>query len=226
MVTLSGTPASSHIEECIDELDQCLTSLQRFPEAVLAAALRVHLAGLLRALVDAQQCGRGEVRQFVLELEREALGVGDWTLSARIVKTRGAPQYGAEMSRRSVSRSPMPPGTRADPWTPDRAAQTWPLEGPFDSNFEKTERVARFYNEGLEALLHLDAIGTGFITLTERDGDQGGLTDADDHFRVAPRINKDISGPAEETRRCGIGAGRHAGLQRAAAHSAPAWMRL
>lgn len=77
MLNLTGSPASTDIEECVDDLDQCLSTLERYPEAVLATALRVHLGALLRALVDAQQCGRGEVRQFVLELEREALGVGD-----------------------------------------------------------------------------------------------------------------------------------------------------
>jgi hypothetical protein len=43
---------------------------------VMACALRVHLGGLLRAMVDGQICTREHVRQFVLELEQEALGVG------------------------------------------------------------------------------------------------------------------------------------------------------
>jgi len=36
-------------------------------------AMRVHLGTLLQALLEAQQCSRAEVRDFVRELERDAL---------------------------------------------------------------------------------------------------------------------------------------------------------
>jgi len=39
--------------------------------------LRAHLSALLRALVDCRSCTREEVRQFLVELERETLGVGE-----------------------------------------------------------------------------------------------------------------------------------------------------
>ena len=64
------------IEECIDEIDQFIERLDRFPPPVLAFALRSHLSGLLRAMVEGQVCTREQARQFVLELEQEALGVG------------------------------------------------------------------------------------------------------------------------------------------------------
>jgi hypothetical protein len=64
------------IEQCVDEIDEYIERLDRYPPPVLAFALRAHLAGLLRAMVDSHVCSREQVRQFVLELEQEALGVG------------------------------------------------------------------------------------------------------------------------------------------------------
>jgi hypothetical protein len=65
------------IEECIDEIDTFVDSLERYSVPVLAYALRVHLSGLLRAMIDGEICSPDEVRQFVHELEQEALGGGD-----------------------------------------------------------------------------------------------------------------------------------------------------
>jgi hypothetical protein len=64
------------IEECVDELDEFIEQLGRYPPPVLAFALRTHLGGLLSAMVAGHICTREHVRQFVLELEHEALGVG------------------------------------------------------------------------------------------------------------------------------------------------------
>jgi hypothetical protein len=63
------------IEQCVDLIDGFIEQLDRFTAPVLAYALRVHLGGLLRAMVDGQICTREHVHQFVLELEQEALGV-------------------------------------------------------------------------------------------------------------------------------------------------------
>jgi hypothetical protein len=68
--------ADGTIEECIDVIDEFVAGLDRYPPAVLAFALRAHLAGLLRAMVEERVCTREHARQFVLDLEREALGVG------------------------------------------------------------------------------------------------------------------------------------------------------
>lgn len=65
------------IEECIDEIDTFVDGLQRYSVPVLAFALRVHLSGLLRAMVDGEICGPEDVRQFVHDLEQEALGSGE-----------------------------------------------------------------------------------------------------------------------------------------------------
>jgi hypothetical protein len=64
------------VEECLDELNDFLAGL-RYPPAILAVALRVHLEALLQALLEGRICTREEVRDFVRELEREALQYGD-----------------------------------------------------------------------------------------------------------------------------------------------------
>lgn len=61
------------VEECLDELEELLASLARFSPTVLAIALRVHLEGLLEALLEGKVCTPEEVRDFVRELERDAL---------------------------------------------------------------------------------------------------------------------------------------------------------
>lgn len=71
-----GDASGGTIEECVDEIDEFIARLDRYPPAVLAFALRTHLGGLLRAMVDEQVCTREHARQFVLDLESEALGVG------------------------------------------------------------------------------------------------------------------------------------------------------
>ena len=73
----TGVPAAAAIEECVDEIDDFIETLDRYPEAVIAMSLRIHLGALLRAMVDEQLCGRAEVREFVAALEQEALGAPD-----------------------------------------------------------------------------------------------------------------------------------------------------
>jgi len=60
------------LEECADRLDEFVASLH-YPEAVLAGALRIHLSGVLSALLAHEQCTRDEARAFVRELEQSAL---------------------------------------------------------------------------------------------------------------------------------------------------------
>ena len=61
------------VERCLDELNDFLGALERYSTTVLAVALRVHLEALLQALLDGKVCTREEVRDFIRELEREAL---------------------------------------------------------------------------------------------------------------------------------------------------------
>jgi hypothetical protein len=61
------------VEQCLDELNDFLGGLQAYSPTVLAVALRVHLESLLQALLEGRICTREEVRDFLRELEREAL---------------------------------------------------------------------------------------------------------------------------------------------------------
>jgi hypothetical protein len=74
MADRTGVPAAATIEQCVDEIDDFIETLVRYPESVIAMALRVHLGALLRAMVDDQLCSRAEVREFVAVLEQEAIG--------------------------------------------------------------------------------------------------------------------------------------------------------
>jgi hypothetical protein len=61
------------LEECMDETNDFIQTLDRYPPVMVAAALRAHLEILLRALLECDMCTRREVRQFVQELEQEVL---------------------------------------------------------------------------------------------------------------------------------------------------------
>lgn len=65
--------AQSLMEECLDDIDEFMDTLQRFPDSVIALSMRIHLAALLRAMVDTDGCSREDVRAFVAALEHEAL---------------------------------------------------------------------------------------------------------------------------------------------------------
>jgi hypothetical protein len=69
-----GTATAVTHEQCVDEIDDFIETLERYPESVIAMSLRIHLGALLRAMVDDQLCTREEVREFVVALEREAIG--------------------------------------------------------------------------------------------------------------------------------------------------------
>jgi hypothetical protein len=67
----------AEIEECLEDIDELLGTLERYPDPVIAQSLRIHLAALLRAMVDNGLCSREDVGEFVLALEQDALGVGE-----------------------------------------------------------------------------------------------------------------------------------------------------
>lgn len=57
------------VEECIEELDELVMSLDRFPPAAVAVAMGTYLEGLLGALIDERQCTAEEVRELLREIE-------------------------------------------------------------------------------------------------------------------------------------------------------------
>ena len=72
-MSFTDTRSDGTLEECLDELNDFMGGLQRYAPTILAVAMRVHLGTQLLALLEAQQCTRAEVREFVRELERDAL---------------------------------------------------------------------------------------------------------------------------------------------------------
>ena len=65
------------IEECIEALEDLVISLAHLPPLALAQAMGTHLEGLLGALVAAGGCMPGEIRSFLSEIGRGALGEAD-----------------------------------------------------------------------------------------------------------------------------------------------------
>ena len=68
MISTPGT-----FEECADELNDFISTLERYPYTVLAFALRAHLAGLLQALLMNDLWTREELATFMEDMKLEAL---------------------------------------------------------------------------------------------------------------------------------------------------------
>lgn len=61
------------VEECFEELDELITSLDRYPSAAVAIAMGTYLEGLLGALLDERQCTVDEVHELLREIESGVL---------------------------------------------------------------------------------------------------------------------------------------------------------
>ena len=61
------------VEECIEELDGLVMSLDRYPPAAVAVALGTYLEGLLGALLDERQCTAEEARELLRAIESGVL---------------------------------------------------------------------------------------------------------------------------------------------------------
>jgi len=67
------TTAEGALEECLDEINDFVTTLDRYPPTTVAVALSVHLQTILRALIECELCTPQQVRSFVEELQRDVL---------------------------------------------------------------------------------------------------------------------------------------------------------
>ena len=67
----TSTPGT--FEECADELNDFINTLDRYPHTVLAFVLRAHLAGLLQALLINDLWAREDLVTFMDDMKREAL---------------------------------------------------------------------------------------------------------------------------------------------------------
>jgi len=60
-------------EECADQMNDFVASLDRCPASVLALVLRAHLSGLLQALMTHDDWTAAQAATFLEELMRETL---------------------------------------------------------------------------------------------------------------------------------------------------------
>jgi hypothetical protein len=60
-------------DECADELNDFMNTLQRYPPTVLAFVLRAHLAALLQALLLYGAWKPEEVASFLADTQRDVL---------------------------------------------------------------------------------------------------------------------------------------------------------
>jgi hypothetical protein len=73
--SMPKTQTPGTFEECADELNDFISTLERYPPTVLAFVLRAHLAGLLQALLINDLWTRDEVATFMEDMEHDALAV-------------------------------------------------------------------------------------------------------------------------------------------------------
>jgi hypothetical protein len=70
-----ATDTAWDAERCTDQIGEFIATLEEYPEAVIAAALRQHLAALLQAMLAGRLWSSPEVSEFLLDLEREVFSL-------------------------------------------------------------------------------------------------------------------------------------------------------
>jgi hypothetical protein len=73
MSLIEESDGESAVEECIQELDELIMGLDRYPPAAVAVAMSTYLEGLLGALLDEGQCTGEEIRELLREIETGVL---------------------------------------------------------------------------------------------------------------------------------------------------------
>ncbi len=87
MVLKDPTTAAGAIEECLDEINDFVRTLDRYPPNVVAVAMSVHLQTMLRTLIECDMCTRQQAREFVRELERDIFeGADDCPQDSRVAR--------------------------------------------------------------------------------------------------------------------------------------------
>jgi hypothetical protein len=77
MALRNSTIDTGTMEECLDDINDFVQTLTRYPPRIVAMAIRAHLEILLRAMLECDLCRRDDVREFVRELEQEVLDETD-----------------------------------------------------------------------------------------------------------------------------------------------------
>jgi len=77
MALRDSTVEDGTLEECLDEINDFVQTLTRYPPRMIAVAMRAHLEILLRAMVECGMCKRDDILQFTRELQEEVLEEND-----------------------------------------------------------------------------------------------------------------------------------------------------
>jgi hypothetical protein len=77
MALRNATIDEGTLEECLDEINDFVQTLTRYPPLMVAMAMRAHLEILLAAMLECELCTRKDIKEFVRELEQEALDEND-----------------------------------------------------------------------------------------------------------------------------------------------------
>jgi enoyl-CoA hydratase/carnithine racemase len=61
------------VDDCVDEIDEALDLLERFPPPIVAAALGVHLKALLGSMMVCHICSKEEALELIDKIRRDLL---------------------------------------------------------------------------------------------------------------------------------------------------------
>jgi hypothetical protein len=93
MALREATLEEGTLEECLDEINDFIQTLDRYSPRMIALAMRAHMEILLRAMLDCDLCTRRELRTFVRELEQEVLDEDQ--IARELVRERSHTKTGA-----------------------------------------------------------------------------------------------------------------------------------
>ena len=69
----NATIEAGTLEECLDEINDFVQTLTRYPPRMIAMGMRAHLEILLRTMLEFDLCRRDDIKEFVRELEQGVL---------------------------------------------------------------------------------------------------------------------------------------------------------
>lgn len=95
MALREATLEDGTLEECLDEINDFVQTLDRYPPRMIALAMRAHMEILLRALLECDMCTRQELKTFVRELEQEILEEDETEIPRRFARERSSRKTGA-----------------------------------------------------------------------------------------------------------------------------------
>jgi len=61
------------VEDCLEEFDDFISTLDRYPPNLIVVALGIHLHGMVGELVEDELCSRGQALDFVQKLHHDML---------------------------------------------------------------------------------------------------------------------------------------------------------